>query len=155
MNNNTISQNFKYKGNVTIKARRGSKEWVLYTHHNAGGLPIIEFFNKCLIGTYDERLRPKYLAITDDNNVPLLSSFPISKLETTLTRKIAYTFTVPVSSLGSGTIKIDKLYLFCDLYNGTNNWSAQVKLDEVLTIEATSQDALIIEWDLSIVSEEV
>lgn len=102
MNNTDIN----YKGNVIIKAVKGDKVKILREVHNAGGQPLFEFLNNCLIESYDNSLVPKYITAYNNNNQQILQPYPLSQAKLTSTGKVQYSFTIPSTSFGSGTFTI-------------------------------------------------
>lgn len=156
MNNINQNQTLKYTGSVVIKAAREGKEQIVCKTHNEGGVPLISFLSYCLAGEYEKSLLPIYITCSDENDTRLIPLYPYSRVYINPDKTVQYTFTVPAASFGSGTFKVKKLYLYCDKYKTSSNtlsdWSAQVTLDSVETFNTTAQDALIVEWTLSLSS---
>lgn len=158
MNNNQIS----YKGKVDIVVKRKGVVIKTTSGNNSGNNPLFYFLANCLIGTYSENQRPKFLRVgtkidpSDDNeNITWsqggfqLTNNSINVLSNCC--QAQYEFAVPGITINNTTIVALRLYNSVNL-NTLSNYSAELELDSDDYIEVTNGEStsIYITWTLSI-----
>lgn len=136
-----------YEGKVKIKSVKDGKIKVIGTYKNSGSTPLFTFLSRCLIQEYDSALVPRYICAMNDNEV-LLEAYPLSSMKTINDKTIQYSFTIPTNNFLSADSKVTEYRLLCDQNKTTRIASASIEVDQL--VSKASQEAIIIEWQLSI-----
>lgn len=145
---NTTSS-LTYEGKVKIKSLKDGKIKVIGNYKNSGGTPLFTFLSRCLIQEYDSALVPRYIcAYGDDADTPLLNAYPLSSMKTIDDKTIQYSFTIPTNNFVNETNQVKEYRLICEQNKNTRTPSASIEVDQ--KVSKASQEAIIIEWQLSI-----
>ena len=137
-----------YEGKVKIKSIKDGKIKVIGNYKNSGSTPLFTFLSRCLIQEYDSALVPRYICAVGDNDATLLTAYPLSSMKTINDKTIQYSFTIPTNNFMNETNQVKEYRLLCDQNKGTQTASASIEVDQ--EVSKASQEAIIIEWQLSI-----
>lgn len=143
---NTTSS-LTYEGKVKIKSVKDGKIKVIGNYKNSGSTPLFTFLSRCLIQEYDSALVPRYICAMNGDE-PLLNAYPLSSMKTIDDKTIQYSFTIPTNNFVNETNQVKEYRLLCYQNKSTLTSSASIEVDQ--EVSKASQEAIIIEWQLSI-----
>ena len=158
MNSKVKEQNTKgsisYTGNVKVSVVRDGKVIKKRRGRNSGKLPLFSFLTNCLIGAYNDKLRPRFIKLFNDSDEEISYSYiPFSEINvdstaadaTTVSSTAIFKFLVPFSALKQGEkVKIIRIY------NSDSEEMAVYELSEADEITIEINESIIIEWDMVI-----
>lgn len=144
---NTTSS-LTYEGKVKIKSVKDGKIKVIGDYKNSGSTPLFTFLSRCLIQEYDSALVPRYICAYGSGNKLLLDAYPLSSMKTIDDKTIQYSFTIPTNNFTDETNQVKEYRLLCEQNKNTWTPSASIEVDQ--EVSKASQEAIIIEWQLSI-----
>ena len=168
MTNTTSTNYLEYAGIVTLSQRAGNKKINIAKVHNAGGLPLFNFFADCLLGDFNLAIlnRPAkimLLKISEDEDTGIVSINKATesgfrpllnvpeKLNYSDKSAIRYSFMVPYDVVSGTTFNAIGLYpaSATEAQSDIENPAAYCTLNLAKTSISRSS-ALLIDWELYI-----